>query len=328
MRTNIKKYALIFISLIVVAIGAFVINKNFGQNSASDNSGDNSVDNADYPYKISVIIPVYNAGRYLDKCLDSVENQTLKEIEIICVNDGSKDNSIDILKKHAANDNRIRIIDQENAGVSAARNNGIRSAKGEYITFVDADDYIETCTYKSCMDVILKENPDVFVYKYRSNEDEEVPQNIEVSKCNSYNHSNFISAYKNSHPAVWDKIFKRELLFDNEIFFKEDVVFAEDHVFTLMAFVRANKIVDCPNKFYYYRTENQNSIVNSTKLQKKMESTIKANKYLLKDFHNLGIYEHDLMFLEEFIEVEKYITEEVKDEELKNKLAREILDVY
>ena len=132
MRTNIKKYALIFISLIVVAIGAFFINKNFGQNSGANSSLNDNVDNADYPYKMSVIIPVYNAGRYLDTCLDSVENQTLKEIEIICVNDGSKDNSIDVLKRHAANDNRIRIIDQENAGVSAARNNGIRSAKGEY----------------------------------------------------------------------------------------------------------------------------------------------------------------------------------------------------
>ena len=93
--------------------------------------------------KISVIIPVYNAEKYLDKCLESLENQTLEGIEIVCVNDGSKDNSLEVLNRHAEKDKRIKVINQKNAGVSAARNKGIRTARGKYITFVDADDFIK-----------------------------------------------------------------------------------------------------------------------------------------------------------------------------------------
>lgn len=249
--------------------------------------------------KISVIIPVYNAEKYLDKCLDSIENQTFREIEIICVNDGSKDSSLKILNEHAKRDKRIKIVNQVNRGVSAARNNGIRSAKGEYVTFVDADDYIESCTYKSCMKIIEQENPEVFVYKFRIKEKEEVPRDIDISKCNFYDHSSFMGAYLNSHPAVWDKIFKREFLLKDEIFFKEDISYAEDYVFTLMVFSKAKKIMDCQNRFYYYRTDNSASLVNTTKEQRKRESTIKANKYLLKYFHECGMYEYDSMFLDE-----------------------------
>lgn len=278
--------------------------------------------------KISVIIPVYNAEKYLDKCLESLENQTLEDIEIVCVNDGSKDNSLEVLNRHAKKDKRIKVINQKNAGVSAARNKGIRAARGKYITFVDADDFIKEYTYKSCMEIIEKENPEVFVYSYRTNENEEVPKDIDISKCNFYNHSNFKSAYDNSHPAVWDKIFKRDFLLKNKIFFKEDIHYAEDYVFTFMALSRAVKIIDCPNRFYYYRTDNENSIVNTAKRQKKMESSIKVHKYLLQYLHEFGMYEYDLMFLEEIGKIERYIAEEVEDVDLKNKYAKELLDVY
>ena len=93
--------------------------------------------------KISVIIPVYNVDKYLDECLDSVENQTLKDLEIICVDDGSTDNSAEILKNHRDKDNRIKIITKQNGGVSDARNVGIDASTGEYIAFLDSDDVIE-----------------------------------------------------------------------------------------------------------------------------------------------------------------------------------------
>ena len=91
--------------------------------------------------KISVIVPVYNVEKYLPECLDSIINQTLKEIEIICINDGSPDNSLEILKRYAEKDSRIKIIDKENEGVGKARNDGIRAATGEFIAFMDSDDY-------------------------------------------------------------------------------------------------------------------------------------------------------------------------------------------
>ena len=97
---------------------------------------------------VSIIIPVFNAAPYLDKCLSSVTNQRLKNIEIICVDDGSTDRSLEILSKYEKNDARIRIIRQKNSGVSAARNKGILNAKGEYIAFLDADDFVDKNTYK------------------------------------------------------------------------------------------------------------------------------------------------------------------------------------
>ena len=98
--------------------------------------------------KVSIIVPVYNVEKYLAQCLDSLINQTLKEIEIICVNDGSKDNSAKILTAYAQKYVRIKIINQTNQGLSAARNNGISVATGEYIGFVDSDDWVDIDFYK------------------------------------------------------------------------------------------------------------------------------------------------------------------------------------
>ena len=93
--------------------------------------------------KVSVILPVYNGETYLSECLDAILGQTLKEIEVICVNDGSTDRSPEILREYAARDSRIRVIDQENTGAGAARNNGMAQARGEYLSFLDADDFFE-----------------------------------------------------------------------------------------------------------------------------------------------------------------------------------------
>ena len=92
--------------------------------------------------KVSIIIPIYNVEEYLEECLKSAVNQSLQEIEIICVNDGTPDNSMDIVKRYAAADHRIVIVEKENGGLSSARNAGLQAAKGEYVYFLDSDDYI------------------------------------------------------------------------------------------------------------------------------------------------------------------------------------------
>ena len=112
-----------------------------------------------YP-KISVIVPIYNVEKYLEKCLGSIINQTYKNLEIICVNDGSTDNSLEILKKYSNQDSRIIIIDKKNGGLSSARNEGLKIATGEFIGFVDSDDYIESNTYEEC---ILKFKEDITI---------------------------------------------------------------------------------------------------------------------------------------------------------------------
>ena len=98
--------------------------------------------------KVSVIVPVYNGEKYLTQCLDSIINQTLEDIEIISINDGSEDNSLSILERYASMDNRIKIISTENRGLGAARNSGLELATGEYVAFVDADDWIDKETYE------------------------------------------------------------------------------------------------------------------------------------------------------------------------------------
>ena len=111
--------------------------------------------------KVSVIIPVYNVEPYLKQCMDSVVGQTLKDIEIICVDDGSTDNSLDILREYAAEDSRIQIIEQKNAGAGAARNNGMRYATGKYLSFLDSDDFFEPRMLEKAYDLAEKDQADL-----------------------------------------------------------------------------------------------------------------------------------------------------------------------
>ena len=109
----------------------------------------------------SIIIPVYNAEEYLSQCINSVINQTLKEIEIICVDDGSEDNSLAILEKFSQLDSRIVVKHQSNSGAGAARNCGLKFAKGKYLTFLDADDFFEAQMIEDCVEKMDKDNSDI-----------------------------------------------------------------------------------------------------------------------------------------------------------------------
>ena len=115
--------------------------------------------------KISVIIPVFNVELYLEECLDSVINQSLDDLEIICVNDGSTDSSLSILEKYAKMDDRVKIISQENQGQGSARNKGLSIAKGECIYFIDSDDKIELDTLKDCYDCVKKNDLDFVMFQ-------------------------------------------------------------------------------------------------------------------------------------------------------------------
>ena len=125
--------------------------------------------------KVSVIIPVYNVQAYLRQCMDSVTGQTLRDIEIICVNDESTDDSLQILEEYVAKDKRVQIITQKNAGAGAARNNGMRHAKGKYLSFLDADDFFEPDMLEKAYEQAEKDQSDFVVYKsdqYHTEKDE------------------------------------------------------------------------------------------------------------------------------------------------------------
>ena len=116
---------------------------------------------------ISIIVPVYNTAPYLPQCLDSLVNQTYRDIEIICVNDGSTDNSPDILKAYAERDSRILVIHQENLGLSGARNKGLESARGEWVMFVDSDDWIAPDMYEKLYHHLTEDGSDIAAFTHR-----------------------------------------------------------------------------------------------------------------------------------------------------------------
>ena len=210
---------------------------------------------------ISLIIPVYNVEKYLARCLDSVINQTFKDLEIICIDDGSTDNSSDILQNYALKDERIVVIRQANAGLSAVRNVGISRAKGEYICFIDSDDWIDfdfceklyNCAEKYSADIavagIVRVNGRRKKYFLRF-EKETVSNNLQEK---------FELCDVPERSYVWNKLYRLDKLRECGLKFLEGHVF-EDIIFTPQALYSLGMLVTVPETFYYYR-KNPNSIV-------------------------------------------------------------------
>lgn len=212
--------------------------------------------------KLSVIVPFYNTEEYIEKCLNSLVNQTLEDIEIILINDGSTDNSINIAKSFQQKDNRIKIIEQENKKQGAARNLGMKAAEGEYIGFVDSDDWIDLDYFEKLYNAAKKYNSDIALAtnvrigngrtKKRLKIKEETFKTSLEDKFTLCNH------FKNECPT--NKIYKTEMLRQNDINWPEQV-YCEDKLFTAKAVYYANGIVSVPNVHYYY-FRNPHSTVN------------------------------------------------------------------
>lgn len=169
--------------------------------------------------KVSVVVPVYGVECWLSECMDSLVNQTLKEIEIICVDDGSPDNCGKILDEYARKDSRVKVIHQKNAGVQKARNAGLDIATGEYIALVDSDDYLELNTYEIAYNYAKKDNVDVLHFGNRTFDD---------GKDNHENHLDLsdrpvisLKEYWDNEYGVyvWDNLFKAEIIQKDKIRF-------------------------------------------------------------------------------------------------------------
>ncbi len=220
--------------------------------------------------KITIIIPVYNNSKYLSKCLTSVINQTLKEIEIICVNDGSTDNSLEILEKYANIDNRIKIITQKNSGAGLARNKGIKNAIGEYIAFLDSDDYyLDTDVLESLYenakknDVLicggefaeLNPNGTIFTQWEKTKEYGYKFESDEIIKYVDYQFDFGFTRF----------IYKRFFLLKNNIFFNGRKYF-EDPTFFVTAMIAAKEFYAIKKIVYWYRINHKRNNWNIDKV--------------------------------------------------------------
>ena len=196
---------------------------------------------------ISIIVPVYNTEKYLHRCIDSILAQTFTDFELLLINDGSKDNSGKICDEYAAKDSRVRVFHKENGGVSSARNMGLDNAKGEWVTFVDSDDWI--CNY-------FLEN--LIQNSHNTNLVLETSSNISA-KCITYSNKEEITLFferidLRSITTPWGKLFKLDFLGTNNIRFKEDIHSGEDSIFMMDCLFRINTI-NTVNCSYYKYTE-------------------------------------------------------------------------
>ena len=223
-------------------------------------------------YAVSAIIPIYNVADYLAECLECMVNQTLKNMEIICINDGSSDQSLEIIKKFAEADDRFTVINQENQGVSASRNHGIMEAKGEYLYFMDGDDKLALHSMEDLYNVSKKDDLDIMYFNAVCFGNE-----IEVKKNQWY------FQRKNEYPSITTgsqmfllhennkelkvspclQFVRKDHILSNHILFHEGVLH-EDNAFSILSMLSAKK-VGYVNQAYFYRRYRENSIMTMPK---------------------------------------------------------------
>lgn len=243
--------------------------------------------------KISVVIPVYNVEKYLSECIDSLINQTLKEVEIICVDDGSTDNSPQILDEYAKKDTRIKVFHQENKGVSVARNDGIKKVQGEYLTFVDSDDWLELNALEVLYNTAKKRKSDVLLfsfYSYYPNKLEKNNRLVPLKNIIKDSNTTFLESYKyilDTPMGTWAKLYKTNLIQDNEIKFPPNIQCSEDRPFYIQSCINAKNISVLDEPFYYYRRDISQSLTqgnsNSVSDSYKANQIIKQMIYKLED---------------------------------------------
>lgn len=245
--------------------------------------------------EVSIIVPVYNVEKYLSFCLDSLVNQTFKDIEIICVNDGSTDNSTEVLEHYAGFDKRIKIINKENGGLSSARNAGLDAATGKYIAFVDSDDFVSHFLVERAYNFVQKKNADfaAFGFDYVVGNSLKLyesgfsfPKSL-VGKC-VYETDLNENFYTKIHPTAWCKFYSAKLIQNNNLRFCEDIIF-EDLPFAAEVYLSANRMVYTNLPLYYYRAERQGSIL--SRRDEKTVDFITAIERVDDVFHKYGRFE-------------------------------------
>ncbi len=250
--------------------------------------------------KVSVIVPVYNVEKYIDKCMESLLNQTYKNIEIILINDGSTDNCGKICDKYAELDKRVLVYHKENGGVSSARNIGLDKASGEYIIFVDPDDWIELYTVEHIVSDFLNNDTDAVFYGYDEILDDYVithsPDKTGIGDTREAIYQMMIGIGKGYYTIIANKAFKTEIFksdVDKYLYFNKDVYVGEDGLW-LTQMIKRCKTVFFDNRVYYHWLQHGNSASNSKVLSDKRLSAIMAQKMICREIEMFDQYLIDL----------------------------------
>lgn len=241
---------------------------------------------------ISIIIPVYNVEVYLKQCLESVVNQSYRDIEILLIDDGSTDKSRVICEEYAQKDSRIHVYYKQHEGPAEVRNFGLKKAKGDYIGFVDSDDYIDLNMYQSLYELCKKYDADISIINYAAFTDEVIRHQNITNKESIFDREEILKLYieENSEymitPAIWSKLFKKEIVSDLE--FPKGKVCAEDFWFVTQAFIRAGRIAYLDKELYYYRQRPGSIMTNTELMEKRTMDEIELYGKRVELLKNLG----------------------------------------
>lgn len=248
------------------------------------------------PVKVSVIVPVYNVEKYLSTCLSSCINQTLFDIEIICVNDGSTDNSLSILEAFAKADQRIKIVNKPNGGLSSARNVGIREACGEMIMFLDSDDFLALNACERVWKETLEVPTDIVIFGSRIFPEEPRASKWHYSVLNVWTHRrecftpSVLFDEPNAKPFVWRQAFHRKFFTAYGLEFDERVKYGEDMVFQMEIFPHGSHFSFISDKLYNYRWYREGSLMSlyRSDMDEKIRQHLDFVVYIAEYWKNQG----------------------------------------
>lgn len=242
---------------------------------------------------VSVIIPVYNPGKYLYRCLDSIIGQTYQNLEIILVDDGSTDDSLQVCREYAEKDGRIKVFSQKNAGVSAARNKGIEEASGDFFSFIDSDDYLEPDMYETLIEVFDREKPDIVCYEYfvTFSDHENAHSFADKSRYGMKDRKTAMRQQVTGVPFLWTKLFTGKLV--EGLRFTVGLARGEDGEYCRYAIHRAEKVFYLDKPFVHYVQSEESAVrgafrINQLSILNTYDDTI---SFYQDKYADLAVYE-------------------------------------
>ncbi|MFN2744357.1 MULTISPECIES: glycosyltransferase [Bacillus] len=253
------------------------------------------------PY-VSIIVPMYNVEDYIEECVNSLLRQTLKNIEIILVDDGSPDRSGEIARRYCGQDARVKVIHKKNGGLSSARNAGLQAATGDYVGFVDGDDYVAAEMFENMYAAAKEDDLDIVMCGYHKcygKEQAYFPPSLPAGRL--LLSWDIKRALKKAHETqfiwyVWRNLYKRRMLKENELYFYEDIRFAEDSPFNLYAFYAAKRVKAIDEGYYMYRSNPQSltEIPYKPYMDESLKRQFRAKKRFYETFELLDECADDL----------------------------------